>query len=149
LSTELMKNVTMVAFNHEDKFLASGSSDNALRIWDCESGRLLKVLLGHTMPIIKVAFYKNKHRIISISHDKTARIWDIGSEQCFLILPIFSKSIFFINSSISFSSDDHKLCVSEGDSINLYQLEDHFDKLTARLIWKTTSVLSTQEIITN
>src|SRR4051812_39909795 len=39
--------VNTVAFSPDGKILASGGGDNAVRLWDVETGREIKSLVGH------------------------------------------------------------------------------------------------------
>ena len=40
--------VLSVAFSHDSLFIASGSQDKTIRIWNIETGLQLMSLLGHT-----------------------------------------------------------------------------------------------------
>jgi len=65
--------VISVAFDHTN-LLASGSSDNTVKIWDKNSGVQLKSLTGHTSNINAVAFSKD-FQLASGSDDNTVKLW--------------------------------------------------------------------------
>ncbi|KAF4598777.1 U3 snoRNP protein [Pleurotus pulmonarius] len=47
-----------------------------IRVWDLSTGRLLLELKGHTLRVASVAFSPDSTQILSVSNDKTIRIWD-------------------------------------------------------------------------
>ena len=76
------------AFSPDGKKIASGSSDNTIRIWEVASGRELYSLEGHTNRIESCIFSSDGKRIFSWSEDKTVRVWDIGKgKELFRISP--------------------------------------------------------------
>ena len=60
---------------------APASPERALRVWDLESGQLLRTLTGHTDWVNAVAITPDGRRAISASSDHTLRVWDLGSGQ--------------------------------------------------------------------
>jgi len=62
-------------------YLASGSADSTVRIWDVKSGDLLQVLKGHASIVYSVCYSSNGRYIVSGGEDATLRIWDTVSGQ--------------------------------------------------------------------
>ncbi|KAJ3350356.1 hypothetical protein HDU83_009740 [Entophlyctis luteolus] len=60
------------------QFVASGSRDNSIRIWDSESGACVFVLTGHNNWVRSLQFHPNGKFLISASDDKSMRVWDLG-----------------------------------------------------------------------
>lgn len=62
----------------ESKFIASGSEDGNVYVWNRDTGELLKVLSGHgTGSVNSVAWNPKNERILaSCSDDHTVRIWE-------------------------------------------------------------------------
>lgn len=80
--------VRSVAFSGNSKLVASGSSDETVRIWDIEKWQCLQTLEGHSNWVQSVAFSGNLKLVASGSGDKTVRIWDIEKGQCLQTLDV-------------------------------------------------------------
>ena len=70
-------NVNAVAFSHDDKVLASGSSDNSVKLWDAKSGKLVNKIDAHRSQVYAVTFSPDGKRLVTTSRDKTARLWKV------------------------------------------------------------------------
>ena len=69
--------ISTVAFSPSGKYVVSGSTDSTVRIWDSETGQIMRgPLEGHTGSIRSVAFSPDERHIVSCSADQTIRIWD-------------------------------------------------------------------------
>lgn len=59
-------------------FIASGSEDNNIFLWDVRSKNMLQKLEGHESPVLSVDTHPTKQVIVSGGMDKTVRIWREG-----------------------------------------------------------------------
>ena len=75
--------VVSASWSADGKRLVTGGGgrDKSVNLWDAESGRLLASFAGHQEDVEAVAFYPGGKRIISVSEDKTIKVWDIAEKR--------------------------------------------------------------------
>lgn len=61
------------------EFVATGSRDKSIRIWDSR-GTLIKTLLGHDNWVRGLVFHPGGKYLMSVADDKTMRCWDLSQE---------------------------------------------------------------------
>jgi len=69
--------VSSVSLSPDGGVLASGSWDQAVRLWDVRSGKPLRTLRGHSSPVLSVAFSPDGSLLASGSTDRTVRLWSV------------------------------------------------------------------------
>ena len=63
-------------------FLASGSRDKSIKIWDVTTGQCLMTLVGHDNWIRGLSWHPGGKYLLSASDDKSLRIWDVAHKRC-------------------------------------------------------------------
>lgn len=76
----LVSAVNTVAFSPDSTRLASGSTDNTVRLWNVGSGRAEgQPMTGHAGMVTGVAFSPDGRRLASTAWDGTMRVWNVGT----------------------------------------------------------------------
>ncbi len=68
--------VYSVAISENNKWLASGSDDKTIKIWNTSDWSLMKTLTGHSSYVESVAFSENNKWLASGSSDNAIKIWN-------------------------------------------------------------------------
>ncbi len=68
-----------VAFSPDGKLLATADTKKKIKLWDMDSGELIRTLLGHETYINEISFSPDGKRLASGGGDKHAIIWDVAT----------------------------------------------------------------------
>lgn len=71
--------VIAVAVSPDSNFVATGSRDKSVKLWELHTGRELRSFLGHELSVTAVEFSPDGKTLLSGSNDKTVRGWDVGT----------------------------------------------------------------------
>ncbi|KAG2488814.1 hypothetical protein HYH03_012613 [Edaphochlamys debaryana] len=86
-ATGMVGAVLDVAICADGTLAVTASDDFSGRVWDLdEDGEQLRVLEGHGGWVVSCAFVGTTHRVVTASHDGTARIWEAAKGRCILVL---------------------------------------------------------------
>src|SRR5262249_3054207 len=73
--------VKCVAISPDGKWLASGSQDKTVKIWELATGKEVHTLRGHRGAVQSVAFSPDGKRLASGSLDETLKVWDVATGE--------------------------------------------------------------------
>ncbi len=137
LQTGHSESVKAVVFSPNNQWVASGSVDNTVKIWEFETGRELRALVGHTGTIKALARSTDGSKLASGGNDKTIKIWEVESGKEIKSFAVQDGSV----EAIALSFDGQKLAVgSTGNTVTiwditngqeLYKLPEHTGAITA------------------
>jgi WD40 repeat protein/serine/threonine protein kinase len=73
---------TSLVITPDGQFAVSGSRDTSVRLWNVQSGEIIRVYTGHEKTVTSVAVSRNGKWIISGSTDGTVRHWETDTGNC-------------------------------------------------------------------
>ncbi|XP_078266852.1 autophagy-related protein 16-1 isoform X2 [Rhinoraja longicauda] len=82
--------ITSLEFDSTGAYLLAASNDFASRIWTVDDSRLRHTLTGHSGKVLSAKFLLDNARIVSGSHDRTLKLWDLSRKIC--IKTVFAGS---------------------------------------------------------
>ena len=71
-----------LTFSSNGRLLVSGSYDKTVKLWDMQTGGVIKTFHGHRRQVSSVSISMDCFRIISGSGDGTICLWDIQTGEC-------------------------------------------------------------------
>ena len=66
-----------VAFSPEGRFLATGSQDGTVKIWDAATDRLLRLIRANQGQVGEVTFHPDGKTLASAGEDGSVKIWEV------------------------------------------------------------------------
>ena len=74
--------VTSVSISPDGRYVAAGSLDRSVRLWQLDSGEYIGRMDGHADSVYSVAFSPDSKSIASSSLDKSVRHWSVDRLEC-------------------------------------------------------------------
>jgi len=108
--------VNSLTFSLDGAFLVSGSDDKNVKLWDVQTGGVVKTFCGQTR-VLSVSISPDCTTIASGSDDQTIRLWHVQAGDCFRVIDGFQDWV----NSVSFSPTNPKLLISASDDDTVQQ----------------------------
>lgn len=130
--------VYSVAFTPDGKFLATGSHDHTIKLWELANGKEAKTYAGpngHQKMVICVAVSPDGQLLASGSIDNNLKVWDIPLTAPSKILPatdaVHAVALSPDGTKLAFGSKDGQVkLVNAADNKELFKLEGHAGSVT-------------------
>jgi WD40 repeat protein/tetratricopeptide (TPR) repeat protein len=110
---EKRSEVNSISFSPDGKTLASGGSDNTIKLWNVETGENILTLKGHEQEVNSVSFSPNGEILASGSWDNTIKLWSLETGENILTLKEHEREV----NSVSFSPNGEILASGSNDKI--------------------------------
>jgi WD40 repeat protein len=112
-------NVNSLAFTRDGAWLASGSSDETVRLWDLKRSEEARVL-KHPAPVWSVAFSPDGKVLASGGEDGTIRLWDAASGAELRVIKGHGEQV----DALEFGPGGSQLASLGGREIKLWNVAD-------------------------
>ena len=73
------RSILSITFSLDGRWLASGSRDNTIQLWNMNTGTLHKSLNGHSSSVNSVVFSPNGQKLASVDTYGIVRLWNLGT----------------------------------------------------------------------
>lgn len=70
-----------IAVSPDGKLAAIGEESGKIKVFDLATGQVVKKLEGHAATVRGLAFSADNSKLVSASHDKTFRVWNLADGQ--------------------------------------------------------------------
>lgn len=84
--TEVVDSGVSITFSPDGSRLVVGYDDDVIRIWNLNTGNLVRELRGHEAPVIAIAYSPDGKTISSASSDSTVRLWNARNGKLLRIM---------------------------------------------------------------
>ena len=68
--------VNGIDISRDNRTIVTGSNDKTIKLWEFETGKLVKTFAGHIGAVWSVRFSQEGDMILSASQDQTVKLWD-------------------------------------------------------------------------
>jgi WD40 repeat protein len=111
--------VNCVAFSPDGEVIAS-AGDTTIKLWDTDTGLLIRNLEGHTRKVTRVAFSPDGKTIASGGNDGTVRVWSAQTGKLIRSLEVKEHELGI--KALAFSPDG-KTVASVGEIVKLWDVD--------------------------
>lgn len=108
--------VWSVSFSPDGKYIASGSTDHKIILWDVATRAAVGTMMGHSDIVLSAVFNPEGTILASGSRDKKIVLWDVASCQPIRTLGGWFSGHSELVNSVAFSSDGQSLVSGGWDS---------------------------------
>ncbi|KAK9281854.1 hypothetical protein L1049_004760 [Liquidambar formosana] len=109
--------VNCLAYSPDSQLLATGASDNKVKVWTVSSGFCFVTFSEHTNTVTALHFMANNHCLLSASLDGTIRAWDLFRYRNFRTFTTPSSRQFV---SLAADQSGEVICAGTQDSFEIF-----------------------------
>ncbi|MCB9275234.1 MAG: caspase family protein [Lewinellaceae bacterium] len=120
-----------VAFSPDERYLASSHSDQTIKVWDIEQGKLARVLVAPDGVARDIVFSPAGHKLIAGAGPGSIHVWDVASGKLDTTLKAHTHPVL----QLGFDTTGHRLLSLDSTKTIIWD----FDRLAPEQETKTRS----------
>ena len=101
-----------VAINPQKNLIASASEDKTIKLWNLQTGELVRTLTGHSVGVLSISFSPDGEQLASSSRKGIIKIWQVDTGKNIRTINANEKAV----RSVFYSPDDKKIVNSSWDN---------------------------------
>ncbi|MBN2683090.1 MAG: caspase family protein, partial [Bacteroidales bacterium] len=115
-----LKYVSCADFSPDGKYVATGSLDNSIKLWNLSTGKEIRSFNKHTGTVLSLFFSKDGKTILSASSDNTAIIFDLLTGKALHIFKLEKENL----ETAVFSPDYTKVILGDNrDNVEVWDIQ--------------------------
>lgn len=119
--------VSSVVLSADQTKVVTGSWDNAIRVWNAQTGELEQTLVGHESLINSIAISSDGTTLVSASDDTTLKVWNLQTGELIKTL----KGHNDVVNSVALTPDGKTvISASDDETIRIWNLQTGRSELT-------------------
>jgi len=122
----------ILTLKYDHKHLFTGSYDSTVKIWDINTGEVIKTLESHSKGVKTLVF--DEQKLITGSFDHTIKVWNYHTGQCISTYRGHTDSVLsvdFYKKFIVSGSADKTLKIWNVENRTCYALRGHLDSVNS------------------
>lgn len=113
--------VFAISFSPDGRQIATGSADKLCKLFDTQTGKLIRSFEGHTHHVLDVSWRDDGQQLATASADATVKLWNVDSGSQDRTISAFKKE----PTSLAFVGQSHQLAIAAADgSVRLVNADD-------------------------
>jgi len=112
-------NISLIDISINGEYIATGSGEKIIKVWEINTGLYLQSLSGHISEINAITFSNTNKILATASVDRTVKVWDITTGKC---LKTLQGRADFVYSTV-FSKDNRTIISGSQHSINFWNVD--------------------------
>lgn len=77
-----MRSIQCIQWHVNCNYIATGSSDKTVRLWDVNTGECVRIFIGHRSMVLSLAMSPDGRYMASGDEDGTIMMWDLSNGRC-------------------------------------------------------------------